>query len=56
LIKHNHFLVNGKRVSMPSYEIRKDDVVEVAEKSRQVTKVMAAVESVKRREGPAYAG
>src|SRR5690349_754713 len=37
LVKHNHFMVNGKMVNMPSYELKKGDVVEVREKSRQMT-------------------
>jgi small subunit ribosomal protein S4 len=54
LVKHNHFLVNGKRVNIPSYNVAKGDVVEVREPSRQVTKVLAAIESVKKREIPAW--
>jgi small subunit ribosomal protein S4 len=54
LVKHSHFLVNGKKANMPSHELRKGDVVEVHEKSRQMNKVMAAVESVKRREIPKW--
>ena len=54
LVKHGHFTVNGKRVTMPGYELRKDDVVEVRQKSRDMNKVMAAVEAVKRREVPKW--
>ncbi len=54
LVKHNHFLVNGKRVNIPSYNVSKGDVVEVNEPSRQVTKVLAAIESVKKREIPSW--
>jgi small subunit ribosomal protein S4 len=54
LVKHGHFKVNGKKANMPSHEIRKGDVIEVHEKSRNMTKVMAAIESVKRREMPKW--
>ena len=54
LVKHEHFMVNGKSASQPSYELKKGDVVEVRQKSRNMTKVMAAVESVKRREIPKW--
>jgi small subunit ribosomal protein S4 len=54
LVKHNHFTVNGQRVNIPSYNVSKGDVVEVVESSRQTTKVMAAVDSVKKREIPAW--
>ncbi|MES2965787.1 MAG: 30S ribosomal protein S4 [Bdellovibrionota bacterium] len=54
LVKHNHFKVNGERVNIPSYNVSKGDVVEVKESSRTITKVMAAVESVKKREIPGW--
>ena len=54
LVKHSHFKVNGKKVNMPSYEVKKGDVVEVREGSRQMNKVLAAIESVKRREIPKW--
>src|SRR5690606_7251633 len=54
LVKHSHFLVNGHRVNMPSYELRKGDVIEVRESSRGMTRIMASVESVKRREMPRW--
>ncbi|RYZ68145.1 MAG: 30S ribosomal protein S4, partial [Proteobacteria bacterium] len=54
LVKHNHFTVNGQRVNIPSYNVTKGDVVEVVESSRQTTKVMSAIDSVKKREIPAW--
>ncbi|MEM9133872.1 MAG: 30S ribosomal protein S4 [Actinomycetota bacterium] len=33
-VSHGHVLVNGKRVNVPSYRVRKDDVVEIKEKTR----------------------
>ncbi|MEG0777861.1 MAG: 30S ribosomal protein S4 [Oscillospiraceae bacterium] len=33
-VNHGHFLVNGKRVDIPSYLISNGDVIEVCEKSR----------------------
>jgi small subunit ribosomal protein S4 len=34
VVGHKHFLVNGKRVSIPSFHVKAGDVVEVREKSR----------------------
>ncbi len=34
LVRHNHFLVNGKRVSIPSIKLRSGDQIEVKESSR----------------------
>ena len=36
LVRHNHFTVNGKRVNVPSYLTRPGDLIEVAERSRQL--------------------
>jgi small subunit ribosomal protein S4 len=54
LIKHNHFLVNGKRVNLPGVSLEVGDVIEVAEGSRQMNKILAAMENVKRREIPQW--
>jgi small subunit ribosomal protein S4 len=35
-VRHGHVLVNGKRVTIPSYMVRKEDVVEIAPKSREM--------------------
>jgi small subunit ribosomal protein S4 len=34
LVRHGHVLVNGKRVTIPAYEVRKEDVVEIHPKAR----------------------
>lgn len=34
LISHGHFLVNGKKVDIPSYKVSQGDVITVREKSR----------------------
>lgn len=36
LVNHAHFTVNGKKVNIPSYLVKPGDVIEVAEKSRQL--------------------
>lgn len=54
LVRHGHVLVNGKRVNIPSYLVAKGDSIEIHEKSRQMNRIMAALESVKRREIPQW--
>jgi small subunit ribosomal protein S4 len=54
LVKHNHVLLNGKRANIPSILVAKGDVIEVAQKSREVTKVQSAIQSVARRSVPAW--
>ena len=36
IVGHKHFLVNGKRVNVPSYLVKAGDVVELREKSRSM--------------------
>lgn len=54
LVRHSHFLVNGKKVSIPSYLIRKDDVVEVREKSRNIQAITDSLDAVVRRGIPQW--
>jgi len=54
LVRHNHFLVNGKKVNIPSYQTRTGDVVEVNEKSRNIKAITEALEAVVRRSMPQW--
>ena len=45
LVNHGHFLVNGKRVDIPSYQVRKDDVVSVKERSLEILPIMIAIDT-----------
>jgi small subunit ribosomal protein S4 len=49
LVKHNHILVNGKRVNIPSYLLKKNDKVEVRPKSREIKSIVASLAAVDRR-------
>ena len=44
LVNHAHFTVNGKRVNIPSYQVKPGDVVAVREKSRSTTKFKTLLE------------
>ena len=46
LVSHRHFLVNGKSVNIPSYEVKPGDVIEVREKSKKMTAIMDALGEV----------
>ena len=54
MIRHNHFLVNGKKVNIPSFNVREGDVIEIKEKSRKVKRVDEALSSVIRRGIPKW--
>jgi small subunit ribosomal protein S4 len=54
LVRHGHFTINGKRVNIPSYLVRPNDIVEVREKSRKITRIVEALGAVDRRGVPRW--
>lgn len=54
LVRQGHFIVNGRRVDIPSYLVRPGDVVELREKSRQVARINEALDGVMRRGLPSW--
>ena len=48
MVNHNHILVNGKKVNIPSYMVKVGDVIEVKEKSKQNPLIAASLESATR--------
>lgn len=55
LVRQGHILVNGKRVNIPSYVVRVGDDVSVKEESRQMARVLTAMEGAQRRGVPEWA-
>jgi small subunit ribosomal protein S4 len=53
-VRHNHILVNGRRVNIPSYRVRPGDTVAVADKARNLSVIKAAIISSARIEVPAW--
>jgi small subunit ribosomal protein S4 len=49
VVRHNGVLVNGKRVNIPSYEVRPGDVVEVTNKAKAQLRIKAAAEAAESR-------
>ncbi len=47
-VNHGHVMVNGRRVNVPSYQVREGDLVEVRDRSKQLGIVLEAVESSER--------
>ena len=47
-VSHGHVTVNGRRVTIPSYRVRINDVIEVTEKARQLPLVLEALKSAER--------
>jgi len=54
LVRHGHFRVNGRKVNIPSYQVRPGDVIEVREKSREIARINEALDGVMRRGLPSW--
>jgi small subunit ribosomal protein S4 len=54
VVRHNAILVNGKRVNIPSYQVRPGDVVEVAEKSKNHLRIKSALLAAEQRGFPEW--
>ena len=54
IVRHNGILVNGKRVNIPSYQVRAGDVIEVAGSAKEQLRVKAAAEAAASRGIPEW--
>ncbi len=54
LVRHGHFLVNGKKVDIPSYSVEVGDEIELRQKSRGLNVVKEGFEAAAEGEGPAW--
>lgn len=54
LVRHGHFKLNGKKVNIPSIQVKMGDVVELREKSRNVACIIESLEGVVRRGIPQW--
>lgn len=54
LVSQGHVLVNGKNVNIPSFTVKKGDIVTLAEKSQKVTSILANLESAKTKDAPQW--
>ncbi len=54
LVQHSHFLVNGKKVNIPSYQVKAGDAVEVRERSKKIQNIQDSLDAVVRRGVPSW--
>ncbi|MEW6298909.1 MAG: 30S ribosomal protein S4 [Thermodesulfobacteriota bacterium] len=54
LVRHGHFLVNGRRVDIPSYLVNPGDEIQVREASRNIARIQEAVDLMQRRGVPEW--
>ena len=54
LVRHGHFKINGRRVNIPSYLVRSNDVISVKEASKKVARILDSLGAVERRGVPQW--
>jgi small subunit ribosomal protein S4 len=52
LVRHGHFMVNSRKVNVPSFEVRPGNEISVKEKSRSIKVIKESVEASQGREMP----
>ena len=54
LVNHGHFTVNGKRVNIPSFQVKLGDIVAICEKSRSSVRIKTILEEQAKRACPKW--
>ncbi|HAK59755.1 MAG TPA: 30S ribosomal protein S4 [Nitrospiraceae bacterium] len=54
IVRHGHMLVNGRRVTIPSYLLKAGDTVELREKSRAIAHIAQTLATVEKRGFPSW--
>jgi small subunit ribosomal protein S4 len=54
LVRHGHFLVNGKKVDIPSFQVKKGDIIALREKSKKIQAVSDSLDAIVRRGMPQW--
>lgn len=54
IVRHNAITVNGRRVNIPSYQLRAGDVVEVADKAKTQLRIKGGVDAAEQRGFPEW--
>ena len=54
LVRHEHFLVNSRKVNIPSFIVNAGDVIQVREKSQSLEPIKAALETAEQRGIPVW--
>ena len=54
LVQHSHFVVNGRKVNIPSFQVKVGDAVEVRERSKKIQVLQDSLDAVVRRGIPQW--
>ena len=52
LVRHGHFMVNGRKVNIPSFLVKVGDTIDLKEKSKKVQRIVDSLKSLDRRGTP----
>lgn len=54
MVRHGHFMINGHKVDIPSYQLNTDDTIQVSESSNKVLRITQSLEGLTRRGFPEW--
>ncbi|HAG06625.1 MAG: 30S ribosomal protein S4 [Clostridia bacterium 62_21] len=54
LVRHGHFLVNGRKVDIPSFQVRTGDTITLRQESRSIPRIQELMERAAEKEPPAW--
>jgi len=54
MIIHGHFLVNGRKVNIPSSLVKTEDVIELKQRSREIAPILSSLEAAEGRGVPEW--
>jgi small subunit ribosomal protein S4 len=54
LVQHGHFSVNGRKVTLPSYVVRAGNQIVLRERSRQIARIVGALEALESKSVPGW--
>ena len=54
LVRHGHFVVNGRRVNIPSYRVNPGDEISLTERGKKAARVLQALEGLEARTVPSW--
>jgi small subunit ribosomal protein S4 len=54
LVTHGHFLINGRKVNIPSFLVKPGQVISIKESSRNLAKVKSVIEANSFRQPPKW--
>jgi len=54
LVRHGHFMVNGRKVNIPSYQVKEGDSIQLRERSQKIARIGESLQTVVRRGIPGW--